>query len=121
MPLIYLYTLAPFCEFAFPYHSVYVTKIIHLRNFNNQMGLHPDLYIVLLASSYDNSFCFVVNSLFIGTSKCTYGPSYWCANFANAKECSATQHCLKSYWRSIIPHLTNKVMTLPQPLYPLVL
>lgn len=33
----------------------------------------------------------------LGTEKCTYGPSYWCASVANAKECGALEHCVKYY------------------------
>jgi saposin len=28
----------------------------------------------------------------LGTEKCTYGPSYWCANFENARKCNVSIH-----------------------------
>lgn len=32
----------------------------------------------------------------IGSNKCTWGPSYWCANQDNAKECNVTwEECQK--------------------------
>ena len=32
----------------------------------------------------------------LGDSKCTYGPSYWCASRDNAVECNAEEHCEKT-------------------------
>merc|ERR1711868_19276 len=32
----------------------------------------------------------------LGDSKCTYGPSYWCASRENAVECNAEEHCEKT-------------------------
>jgi saposin len=32
----------------------------------------------------------------LGDSKCTYGPSYWCASRDNALECNAIEHCEKT-------------------------
>jgi len=34
----------------------------------------------------------------LGGSKCTWGPSYWCANIPQASECSAVKHCVKAVW-----------------------
>jgi len=32
----------------------------------------------------------------VGSNKCTWGPSYWCANQDNAKECNVTwEECQK--------------------------
>jgi len=37
-----------------------------------------------------------INQPLLGDSKCTYGPSYWCASRDNAKECNAEEHCEKT-------------------------
>lgn len=34
----------------------------------------------------------------LGTNECTYGPSYWCQNQANAEKCKAVEHCKKHVW-----------------------
>jgi len=34
----------------------------------------------------------------VGSTKCTWGPSYWCANIPQASECSAVKHCVKAVW-----------------------
>ncbi|XP_016932936.4 prosaposin [Drosophila suzukii] len=36
----------------------------------------------------------------LGASKCTWGPSYWCGNFSNSKECHATRHCIQTVWET---------------------
>ncbi|EDX15065.1 uncharacterized protein LOC6730279 [Drosophila simulans] len=36
----------------------------------------------------------------LGSSKCTWGPSYWCGNFSNSKECRATRHCIQTVWET---------------------
>jgi saposin len=33
----------------------------------------------------------------VGSSKCTYGPSYWCHNADNMNECNAHVFCMKKY------------------------
>merc|ERR1719204_1926898 len=39
----------------------------------------------------------------LGAKKCTFGPSYWCKNEANARECNALDHCIKHYNLNIKP------------------
>ncbi|BFF92326.1 uncharacterized protein DMAD_10406 [Drosophila madeirensis] len=40
----------------------------------------------------------------VGASKCTWGPSYWCDNFSNSKECKATRHCIQTVWeKKVVP------------------
>lgn len=34
----------------------------------------------------------------IGSKRCTWGPSYWCGNISNSKECHSTSHCIQSVW-----------------------
>ncbi|ALC46354.1 Sap-r, partial [Drosophila busckii] len=34
----------------------------------------------------------------LGSTKCTWGPSYWCDNLSNSKECRATRHCIQTIW-----------------------
>ncbi|XP_047986536.1 uncharacterized protein LOC125226576 [Leguminivora glycinivorella] len=34
----------------------------------------------------------------LGSSKCTWGPSYWCSNFSTGRECKATHHCIERVW-----------------------
>ncbi|XP_067928712.1 prosaposin-like isoform X2 [Watersipora subatra] len=38
-----------------------------------------------------------------GSEKCTYGPAYWCDSLDNAKECSATSHCIRTTWATAKP------------------
>ncbi|XP_060081397.1 prosaposin-like [Ylistrum balloti] len=40
----------------------------------------------------------VGSSSLLGSSKCTWGPSYWCSHVSRAKECQAVEHCLQSVW-----------------------
>jgi len=40
----------------------------------------------------------LANPLLLGDSKCTWGPSYWCANIPQASECSAVKHCVSAVW-----------------------
>ncbi|XP_055388775.1 prosaposin [Condylostylus longicornis] len=58
------------------------------------------------------SLCFVVGTFLIGfaflsqvqgrgligSSQCTWGPSYWCYNITNAKNCNAVRHCIQTVW-----------------------
>jgi len=37
----------------------------------------------------------------LGQKHCTYGPSYWCHNITQAKECGAVPHCIKKVWESM--------------------
>lgn len=34
----------------------------------------------------------------VGAKSCTWGPSYWCDNFSNSRECHATRHCINAVW-----------------------
>ncbi|CAG4983570.1 unnamed protein product [Parnassius apollo] len=34
----------------------------------------------------------------LGSSRCTWGPSYWCSNFSTGRECKATHHCVSRVW-----------------------
>jgi len=34
----------------------------------------------------------------LGGTKCTWGPSYWCANIPQASQCSAIKHCVSAVW-----------------------
>lgn len=34
----------------------------------------------------------------LGSSQCTWGPSYWCSNFSTGRECGATHHCATKVW-----------------------
>ncbi|KAH8306358.1 hypothetical protein KR018_009013 [Drosophila ironensis] len=46
----------------------------------------------------------------LGASKCTWGPSYWCDNFSNSKECHATRHCIQTIWETrIVPVDTDSI------------
>ena len=38
-------------------------------------------------------------STFMGSKKCTWGPSYWCQNYKQAKECKAMEHCREKVWK----------------------
>lgn len=38
------------------------------------------------------------NSELVGSSKCTWGPSYWCNDLASSSECMATTHCIDTVW-----------------------
>jgi len=45
-----------------------------------------------------------------GSSKCTWGPSYWCANLPQASECSAVKHCIKAVWeKETVPQDDDEV------------
>lgn len=37
----------------------------------------------------------------LGSSQCTWGPSYWCSNFSTGRECKATHHCVSKVWPNI--------------------
>lgn len=41
----------------------------------------------------------------VGVEKCTYGPSHWCANEANAKNCGggAVRFCQEKVWLGKAP------------------
>jgi saposin len=43
----------------------------------------------------------------VGSNKCTWGPSYWCANQENAKECNVTWDECQKYITQ--PPKTNDV------------
>ncbi|KAK6187954.1 hypothetical protein SNE40_005870 [Patella caerulea] len=34
----------------------------------------------------------------LGKEKCSYGPSFWCANAENAKLCKTVEHCQRHVW-----------------------
>ncbi|XP_026315366.1 uncharacterized protein LOC113226815 [Hyposmocoma kahamanoa] len=42
-----------------------------------------------------------VSGKLVGTSKCTWGPSYWCSNFSTGHECKATKHCVERVWPNL--------------------
>jgi len=45
-----------------------------------------------------------------GSNKCTWGPSYWCANIPQASECSAVKHCIKAVWeKETVPQDDDEV------------
>lgn len=49
----------------------------------------------------------------LGSSKCTWGPSYWCGNFSNSKECRATRHCIQTVWETQkVPVDTDSICTI---------
>ncbi|KAG5877456.1 hypothetical protein JTB14_026510 [Gonioctena quinquepunctata] len=43
----------------------------------------------------------------LGVHHCTYGPSYWCQNEANADECNAKSHCEMKVWFGSKPNNTK--------------
>ncbi|SPP80857.1 uncharacterized protein LOC117583804 [Drosophila guanche] len=46
----------------------------------------------------------------VGASKCTWGPTYWCDNFSNSKECKATRHCIQTVWeKKVVPVDTDSI------------
>lgn len=34
----------------------------------------------------------------VGAKECTWGPTYWCSNLKNAKNCGAVTHCIQTVW-----------------------
>ncbi|KAK7586128.1 hypothetical protein V9T40_004004 [Parthenolecanium corni] len=34
----------------------------------------------------------------LGSSKCTWGPSYWCTDLISSSDCNATPHCIEKVW-----------------------
>eukprot|EP00096_Caligus_rogercresseyi_P013799 TRINITY_DN63_c0_g1_i3.p1 TRINITY_DN63_c0_g1~~TRINITY_DN63_c0_g1_i3.p1 ORF type:complete len:762 (-),score=180.48 TRINITY_DN63_c0_g1_i3:208-2493(-) len=46
-------------------------------------------------------FASSVKGQLLGSSKCSWGPGYWCSDFAKARECSATSHCIQNYWSQL--------------------
>ncbi|KAK3726300.1 hypothetical protein QZH41_012728 [Actinostola sp. cb2023] len=47
-----------------------------------------------------NYFAVSAGSFKVGNVKCTFGPSYWCQNYKQAKECNAIQHCQDRVWKA---------------------
>jgi len=46
----------------------------------------------------------------VGAEKCSWGPSYWCANIPQASKCGAVTHCIKSVWeREAVPRDDDEV------------
>ncbi|EDV90600.1 prosaposin [Drosophila grimshawi] len=46
----------------------------------------------------------------LGSAKCTWGPSYWCENLSNSKDCRATRHCIQTVWeKRIVPVDTDSI------------
>ncbi|XP_001357588.3 prosaposin [Drosophila pseudoobscura] len=46
----------------------------------------------------------------VGASKCTWGPTYWCDNLSNSKECRATRHCIQTVWeKKVVPVDTDSI------------
>jgi len=49
----------------------------------------------------------------LGATNCPRGPSYWCANIPQAKECFAMKHCIKAVWeKRIVPEDHDDVCTI---------
>lgn len=44
--------------------------------------------IILLYNDNIEKYKFNITPTLIGSNKCTWGPSYWCASEENAKECN---------------------------------
>ncbi|XP_020811179.1 uncharacterized protein LOC110186369 [Drosophila serrata] len=54
--------------------------------------------------------CFAAATPLVGSSKCTWGPSYWCDNLSNSKECRATRHCIQTVWETReVPEDTDSI------------
>ncbi|KAH9634737.1 hypothetical protein HF086_017520 [Spodoptera exigua] len=46
----------------------------------------------------------------LGSSQCTWGPSYWCSNFSTGRECKAIHHCVSKVWPNMdLPEDTDSV------------
>merc|ERR1719436_2178363 len=46
----------------------------------------------------------------VGGAKCSWGPSYWCANIPQASQCGAVKHCIKAVWeKETVPHDDDEV------------
>jgi len=51
--------------------------------------------------------------LALGGTKCTWGPSYWCANIPQAAQCSAVKHCVSAVWeKEKVPEDDDEVCTI---------
>ncbi|KAL0281348.1 UNVERIFIED_CONTAM: hypothetical protein PYX00_002360 [Menopon gallinae] len=35
----------------------------------------------------------------LGDKQCSWGPSFWCGNITNAKNCHAVKHCIQTVWQ----------------------
>lgn len=47
------------------------------------------------------------------SNKCTWGPSYWCANIPQASECGAVKHCIGAVWtKEHVPQDDDEVCTI---------
>ena len=46
----------------------------------------------------------------VGGAKCSWGPSYWCANIPQASQCGAVKHCIKAVWeKETVPQDDDEV------------
>lgn len=46
----------------------------------------------------------------LGAKECTYGPTYWCSNITNAKQCNAVKHCIQTVWEThTVPEDTDSI------------
>lgn len=49
----------------------------------------------------------------LGSTKCSWGPSYWCKNIQQSKECAATRHCIQRFWTDMtLPEDNDDVCTI---------
>ena len=61
------------------------------------------LGVLLLAASLQAG---VEAARLLGSSKCTWGPSYWCKGLPESAKCGATSHCIDTLW-STNPYPTD--------------
>lgn len=82
--------------------------ICRLLGFCFTVSIEPTVYEDEATVRFDNvelhfpaSYLHLEESkdLLLGSSKCTWGPSYWCSNIASSKECKSTSHCIESVWQ----------------------
>ncbi|XP_067008274.1 uncharacterized protein Sap-r [Anabrus simplex] len=52
------------------------------------------LYIAVLTAVGEGA----ARRAILGSKECTWGPSYWCVNITNAKNCGAVKHCIQTVW-----------------------
>ena len=63
-----------------------------------------------LQVSPDCSDCCCSALLQVGGAKCSWGPSYWCANIPQASQCGAVKHCIKAVWeKETVPQDDDEV------------
>lgn len=60
---------------------------------------------VIIASPISES-----KPILLGAKECTYGPSYWCSNITNAKQCNAVKHCIQTVWEThVVPEDNDSI------------